>query len=232
MSHEKKAYPAAFREVIEEMARLYEDTETQFLSFNRIIPYNRNPGEVYSPRLYTILQSSSAQIISLMASLASCLCGDGFKSPTHMRQKDFPFYYWLLNKEGMLSVQKLAPKEKVTMIITPFKVEEGDTPKWWQAYNKTKHGLPGGAYRCTLENVLNAIGALSILHDISQFILRTSARDSILRKDNWRDKSDDFIKDYAFAIDPNSLEGQIMAERPFFKVRSRIFFNLTEFINQ
>jgi hypothetical protein len=85
----------------------------------------------------------------------------------HMRQKEFPFYYWLLNKEGMLSVQKLAPKEKVTMILTLSKVEEGDTPKWWQAYYKTKPGLPGGAYRCALENVLNGIGALRFLHDIS-----------------------------------------------------------------
>jgi hypothetical protein len=212
VSEGKEGFPAAFREVIAEMARLYEDTERQFLSFNRIIPYSHNPGEVYSPRLYTILQSCSAQIISMMDSLTSFLFEDTFHSRSRRRQKTFGFYYERLNKEGMLSVQKLAPKEKVTMIITPFKVSEGVTPRWWQAYNDTKHDLPHGAYIGTLENVLNALGALTILHDICQWIFRTSARNSILRKENWKDKSNDFVKDYEYIIDPNSLEGQIMAE--------------------
>jgi hypothetical protein len=153
-------------------------------------------------------------------------------SPTvSMNDRKIEFYYNLLNKYKMLSVQKLAPKEMATTIISPFLLEQQNTPKWWQAYNDTKHDLPEGAYNGTIGNVMNALGALTILHDISQWILtaRNPIRDSILQGSNWKDKSTDFINDYQSLKEPNSF-GEIMAERPFFKNKSRIFFNLTEFV--
>jgi hypothetical protein len=227
-----KGYRPTFGEVIEGMGKLYQDTERQFLSFNRIVPYNHNPSEVYSPRLYSIMQSSSAQIISMMASLKSFLCDDTFNSPSNTYQKDFPFYYKRLNKEEMLSVQKLAPKEDITKIITPFKFD-GVIPEWWQAYNKTKHGLPSGAYECNLGNVLNSIGALTILHDISQWILLTSAHTTILDKDNWKDN--DYAKEYEYKMDSiidDDFRGHTMAERPIFRARSHIFYYLTDFTSK
>lgn len=149
-------------------------------------------------------------------------------SEGHNKQKKFPEYYKLLNKNGMLTAQKLALKEQVENDICPFMSD--DVPEWWQRYNDTKHDLPEGAYAASIGNVIYALGALAILHDIGELTLRRNSSDNILDKNNWIDTSIDFRSDYENLKHTNSTSGVLhTAERGFYNHKSRIFYYLNEF---
>jgi len=48
--------------------------------------------------------------------------------------------------------------------LSPFRDwQPGQTPAWWQAYNKVKHDPALQMPRATLENVLNAVAGLGLL---------------------------------------------------------------------
>jgi hypothetical protein len=83
----------SFESDVSAMRILHKDTERQFISFNEIVPYSRNPLDVYSPRLYSILQGASAQTISMMHILYNRF------NRKYNRQQDFPFYYESLEEK-------------------------------------------------------------------------------------------------------------------------------------
>jgi len=198
---------------MQEMQALHQDLEDRFLSFNKVVAFNHNPDEVYSPRLYSVLQGASSQVISMMQLLTSEL-----KLYKSQKQEKFHFYYKLLNSEGMLSKQIICPKKDTRRIMAPFQIYENETPKWWKKYNDSKHDLPKGAYQGTIGNVLGAMGALAILHDIAEQAEKMNEPNMLLDGSKWVVYSDDIIS--------NNARLKLKAESDF---KSKIFFFLRHF---
>lgn len=219
-------------EIISEMRKLHIDVEDQFLSFNRIVPYNHNPGEVYSPRLYSILQNACAQVISMMNAITKRI---GSKTPMNVsigkkeKQRKFDECYNFLNQKLMLAVQSVAPREKIEMTIRPFKFKQ-NVPIWWQQYNNTKHQLPEGAYVGTIRNVMNALAAVTILHHIAEHMINLRDASRILASKNWRDNSKEVREDYQRLKHTIVVSGALhTAQGGFLSYKSRVFLYLYEF---
>jgi hypothetical protein len=109
---------------------------------------------------------------------------------------NFDQCYKILNQKGMLQIQKVITKEG-DIILKPF---IDSNPPWWQAYNShTKHRLPEGLEKATLENLLNIHACLFILHSIAtlrHYVWGGMKEDRgvFLDKDNWIDLEDDLSK--------------------------------------
>ena len=161
-----------------EMQKLYTDTEKQLLEFIDIIPID-NTLDVYSPRLYSLLQFSCAQVDSLFKTICQYL------NITVAKQK-FPEFYKSLNVKGMLEKQEVFVFIR-NELIHPF--SKTDNHLWWTAYNDTKHQLPDGIRQGTLRNVLHAMTASYVLNNIV-YLTATYAKDAdhILDAMNWKNK--------------------------------------------
>lgn len=149
----------SFTERLASMRGLYLETERQFVEFGQVIPYERNPEGIYSPRLVNILQSTGPQVDGMFKILEAEL---GLPPASDK----FPSHYDTLNAKGLLEIQKVTPQR----VKRPFKPFEARSPDWWQAYNDTKHDLPNGVYRGTLEKVIRALGGVVVLHHIGQLL--------------------------------------------------------------
>ena len=146
------------------------------------------------------------------------------------RQKEFPFYYDSLNEKSVLSLQKVSPNEKFNLVLQPFQLVEKNTPKWWKEYNDTKHDLPHGAYNGTLGNVLDALAALAILHDLADLFMCNANPDKVFDGTNWHDISSEFMTEYKRLKHTNLSNGTLhTANRGFSSYKSSLFFYLTEF---
>lgn len=207
------------------MRNLHADVEKQFVSFNDIVPYRHNLRNIYSPKLYSILQAASAQIIGMMHILYNQY------NPREKRQNEFPFYFKALNKNQLLTIQKISPKEQYDSILQPFQITGHEkTPRWWQEYNDTKHDLPTGAYRAKMKNVLHALGALAILHDFGDLLMRHADPKKLFDNTRWQDISIEFMTDYKRLENTNLSDGILhSANRGFARYKSDLFFYLTEY---
>jgi len=207
------------------MIELHKDLEKDFLTFNEIVPYDHNSASVYSPRLYSIFQTSCVQVISMMEHIVNEL--KGLKTKT--KQERFEEYYRFLNKNGMLVLQIVSPKMKFNKIINPFQLKNRPVPDWWHDYNASKHKLPSGAL-VRMGNVLNALGGLAILHDIAELTWKSNNPNLLLEGKKWRNYSDEFINDYKRVKNSKNMTGTInTAERYFSLYKSQLFFYLCEF---
>jgi len=138
-----------------EMQKQFRNSESQFLEFAEIVPYTNNPLNIYSPKMVSLLLYLGPQILGMFEILKKqndITCGDTFGS-----------YYDALNKKGMLSCQGFILNDSA-LVGNPFNDRD---PKWWQTYNHhVKHMMPSGIFEATYQNVIEAIGALFILHHI------------------------------------------------------------------
>ncbi len=159
-----------------EMQRQYHNSEYEFLQFNEIIPFNRNPLDIYSPKLVNLSLYLGPQILGMFEIIkqqTGVTCSD-----------EFPSYYKALNVNSLLSSQGVILSGS-KVVYRPF---PNNNPKWWQAYNKIKHKMPVGIFQATFENIINMIGGLFILHhiaDVCQRDLPTYHRANVLDSDNW-----------------------------------------------
>lgn len=174
------------------LRRLYVESEREFIEFTNIIPVDRNPYEVYSPRLWPILLSVGSQVDGMLKLLIEEFNLD-------VKSNKFPAMREALNTEGMLTAQKITLKEK----LEPFNPFAEDNLDWWNAYNATKHDLPEGIYKATLGNTIQALGVLFILNHIGNILfMRMSPltnvskdpTDMILMKESWQDFEEEFRK--------------------------------------
>lgn len=78
----------------------------------------------------------------------------------------FPDYFSILNSKQLLSSQSIILNEN-DQKRSPF---NNTTFSWWDAYNDVKHSMPDGIFKATLENVIDSLGALFILHHIADFV--------------------------------------------------------------
>lgn len=143
------------------MTKMYLESERQFLEFNNIVPYIGNGDSVYSPRLVTMLQGIGSQIDGMLKIISDIVS-------IQPERQTFPSYIEALNRSEMLSKQHILLRDNTSELIFPFcMIPDGDNLAWWKAYNDTKHGLPEGAYSGKYGNVINALAALAILHEIA-----------------------------------------------------------------
>lgn len=161
---------------LDSMRGLYLDTERQLQEFIHIIPIDNNP-EVYSPRLYSILQFSCAQIDSLFKIICQYL-----NISVKKEERNFPGFHRILNAKGMLEIQEVFLFHRKQMIHPFNKTEEH---LWWTAYNDTKHQLPEGIRQGTLGNVIDAIAATYVLNNIANLTRYVEYADDLFDSKKW-----------------------------------------------
>ncbi len=102
------------------MQRLHNELELQFLEVNKIIPYDNNDSNVYSPRYVFILQDASRQVDGLFRLIYKRLddLAIAHGAPlSPLPRTDFCGYYDFLNSQDMLANQKLAPRDDALRTI-------------------------------------------------------------------------------------------------------------------
>lgn len=218
------------------MQRLHKELEQTYLDVNKIIPYSDNDYEVYSPRFVFILQDASRQVdgmFKLISNRLQSLSPSSLPSDSKKKSRfDFIDYYNFLNSHGMLVAQKLAPKDDALNTITPFRLKQENVPKWWQAYNDTKHDLPEGETFGKLGHVLYAVGAIAILHDIAEVLLnRTLTATIVLDGSKWLDYETAFKQEYVRTKNKSYRDSTVdyVGERSYLPHKSSIFYYLTQF---
>jgi len=170
-----------FREIVDEMKNAYFGTEHQFIEVSRVISVDNDP-KTFSPRLYGILGDACNQVENLLR----LLC-DKLEIPYNDNERNFPSYHNKLNETRILE------RQFVDLLIGthgyyPFRIEHGDvSPKWWTAYNKTKHHLPEGYKKGNLGNTLNALAGAYSLHCI--FAYAHDYDRNILKNEWWHEFS-------------------------------------------
>ena len=151
----------------------YEYLESSFIDVTKMIPLE-NTTETFSPRLYEILHSVCSQIEGVL----KLICGE-----VDVAYTNFPETYAKLNQDGAVNRQavvlKFRPKWKS---IRPFQCDFGchcretdehpcdterEKPKWWDAYNESKHELPEGYRVGNIENTYLALASLYVLQHMA-----------------------------------------------------------------
>ena len=170
----------------------YRYLESSFIDITRIIPLENKP-ETFSPRLYEILQSICSQIDGIVK-----LMHEKYISAS---KKSTAVLYNALNQEGVIRYQVLVHKSRSAWKpIKPFlcnfectlRGEDDDPhkygphermPKWWKAYNDSKHDLPEGYEAGSIENTYLALAGLYLLHAMMQQYPRN--KEDFLKRDFW-----------------------------------------------
>ena len=170
-----------FHEIRDEMKNAYFGTEHQFIEVSRVISVDNNP-DTFSPRLYSILGDACSQVENLLR----LLC-EKVEIPIEREERNFPSYYRKLNETGILQ------RQFVDLLIGqtatyPFRILPGDTtPKWWTAYNKTKHDLPQGYKKGNLGNTITALAGAYSLHCMFAYTMDYGR--NILKNEWWHELS-------------------------------------------
>ena len=174
----------------------YHYLESSFVDITGIIPLENDP-DTFSPRLYEILQSACSQV-------------DGIIQLMHeeyipVRKKCTAARYEALNQGGVISCQMLVYKSRPDWkYIRPFSCDfecasrnerddpHGDgphdkMPKWWDAYNDSKHELPEGYKAGSIRNAYLALAGLYVLQVMMQ--QRPHAKNDFLKLDAWKPRN-------------------------------------------
>ena len=178
----------------------YNYLESSFIDVTKMIPLENTP-ETFSPRLYEILHSVCSQIEGVL----KLIC-----SEVGVKYTNFPKTYAKLNHDGVINKQavvlKFRPKWKA---IRPFQCDFGchcretdehlcDTkkknPKWWGAYNESKHEQPEGYRVGTIENTYLALASLYVLQHMARS--RKINPDGFLKQGFWS-----MANAYVFGVD-------------------------------
>jgi hypothetical protein len=228
-----------YEDRLSKMQRLHKELEDAFLEVNKIIPYDQNNREVYSPRFVFILQDASRQVDGMLKLLyrrlepilpASATAKISAKI-AKKRRPDFLDYYSALNYKGMLKAQKLALREYSPRVITPFVLTTQNSPQWWQAYNDTKHELPDGETFGKLGFVIDSLAAVAALHDIAELILNDKQLQPALDGSKWQDNEEYFMREYVRTRNKSYQDATVswVGGREYMRHKSAIFYYLTQF---
>lgn len=196
-----------FIEDVKKLRDSYYEIERQFMEISRIIPIDNKP-ETYSPRLYDILQTSCGQVENLLRLICD-------KLELKYEKKNFPSYYKILNKTGILERQKV-DYFSGELTCFPFKLDsEYESPFWWIAYNETKHDLPKGYKKGNLRNTIFALAGVYALLCIASYVQHDEEK--ILDNSQWMEQD---------AISMNTLKPLTEAQWDTEDVRprSQIFY--------
>jgi hypothetical protein len=185
------------------------------LEFEKIVPYNVDTANTYSPKLRPILQTVCTDIEGVLKFLTNLL------KLTPIQEK-FEFMFKELNSKQMLTIQKVSHRQSL-ITFGPFTFNT-KVPPWWTAYNNTKHQLPDGAKFATIGNTLNALAALLILLHTSRILIEFDDIDWILDSNNWWDNEESFYNTYRrLQYSLVTTTDFMYANRNYFHSKQRIF---------
>ena len=165
---------------LQNLKRLFNDSEKQLHEFNETIPYEHNPNDVFSPKLVNLILQAGPQIENLTDLMLEKLEipseGNGLLS----RIKT-------LNKNGVLSKFQIHLKPQLIQ-FTPFDQKS----EWWNLYNSLKHDLSESQFKITYLSVMNSMGALASLHRIADVVKNCNPDyyEHILKEDYWQKSFD------------------------------------------
>lgn len=203
------------RNKLYQFCKLYEESEMEFLEFEKIVLYSIKTANTYSPKLRPILQTVCTDIEGVLKFLTETL-------KLKPKQRHFEFMFKELNSKNMLTIQKVSHRERLCT-FAPFTFNT-KVASWWTAYNNTKHNLPDGANHATIENTINALAALLILLHTSRILIEFDDFDWILDSNNWRDNEKSFYNTYRrlqYSLVTNT--DFMYANRNYFYSKQRIF---------
>src|SRR2546422_7159158 len=125
-----------------QMRNLLRRTEKHVMEFIEYVPVADRHLKVQSPVIFNIIMETGPQLEPMMAKLIE-------KIAPQTVTADFDKCFKILNKKGMLAIQKVMTREG-GLALKPF---TNSNPIWWQAYNShAKHKLPLGIEKATFEN--------------------------------------------------------------------------------
>ncbi|MCH7561866.1 MAG: hypothetical protein IIC67_10975 [Thaumarchaeota archaeon] len=199
-----------FHEILDEMKSAYFGTEHQFIEVSRVISVDNNP-DTFSPQLYSILGDACNQVENLLR----LLC-DKLEIPIESNERKFPGYYRKLNETGIVQ------RQFVDLLIgktaySPFQILGGDiTPKWWAAYNKTKHDLPQGYKKGNLGNTITALSGAYSLHCMFAYAMDYGR--NILKNEWWHELEGISINTQSeFPVSDDNPSGSYIPKSKIFK---------------
>ena len=202
------------------IGELHLEIERELEEFDTIIPFKHNTqvaNEIYSPRLYYLLQGTCSCVDSAM----KLLCENLDVLP---KKKNMLCYLAALNNHDMLTVQRVIHRKTMTE-FQPFMIPAGmQAPLWWTAYNDTKHDLlNGGVTKATFGNTLEATAALfSLLHLLSHTLVRPPAH--MLDGKKWRDFSAQIKRDYSRLEFLPPTTGLLQeSDKPYLESKQKVF---------
>ena len=185
----------------------YHYLESSFVDITKIIPLENVP-KTFSPRLYEILQSACSQVDGVIK-LMYGEYGSG------KEKRLAAIMYKALNEDDAISCQTLAYKSRPAWKdIRPFLCsfecafrdecddprkgwprDECDDPhecrplnkmpKWWNAYNATKHEMPDGYRAGSIENAYLALAGLYVLLAMMRHEPNPYSKSDFLRQSAW-----------------------------------------------
>lgn len=187
--------PPRFNDDMRGFLELYFTSERQFLQFDELVPYDRNPDSVYSPVLFPMLQFSGSQVDGLMKAITE-------QSGIVPKTRNFPERYHALNGKGLLPILKVGT-QRGSRALHPF---NSDSPAWWVTYNRTKHDLPRGMDSVTLGVTIESLAAVYLLLFLGMVFVgrltkgatiasRTDFPDFVLNPAHWTDFESDLKAD-------------------------------------
>lgn len=169
-----------FRVDLQNLKRLFSDSEKQLQEFNENIPYEHNPNNVFSPKLVNLILQVGPQIENLtdlmLEKLEITSEGNGLLS----RIKT-------LNTNNILSNFQIHLKPQLIQ-FTPFEQKS----EWWQLYNSLKHDLSKSQFEITYLSVMNSMAALASLHRLADVVkISDQYLEHVLKNECWQ-KTFDF----------------------------------------
>ena len=165
----------SFENDLQNLKRLFGDSEQELKKFNEIVPFEHNPHEIYSPKLVNLLLQIGPQIESLTDLIAS-------KKELRFERGGVPSRIERINHDGVLSGFNITSLQN-GLLFTPFPLKSS----WWTTYNETKHNLAQSQFDIKYQSVMDALAALAALHRLADAI-RGCPEDSleyILERQYW-----------------------------------------------
>ncbi|MCH7561138.1 MAG: hypothetical protein IIC67_07210 [Thaumarchaeota archaeon] len=165
-----------FENDLQNLKRLFLDSEQELKKFDEIVPYEHNPNNIYSPKLVNLLLQIGPQIEGVTDLIAS-------KKTLKVQSGGVPSRIEKINHKGVLS------RFEITSLLngalfTPFPQKAS----WWDTYNNTKHNLSQSQFDITYQSVMNALAALAALHRLADAIKGSAEEhlELILDKQYWQ----------------------------------------------
>lgn len=156
------------------MKRIWESLEQQLVMFDNVVPFERNPHDVYSPNLVNIMLGAGPQIEGMLRSITKEL-------EINTKKDGIPSMIQKLNASGMLSKLCISSLSH-GLLFTPFIGEF----TWWESYNRTKHDMPKAMFDIRYQQVMDSMAALFAFHKLADVMLRFPERYSeVLNSGNW-----------------------------------------------
>jgi len=182
----------------------YQNLERDFIDVTRYVALEEKNGGTYSERITQLLLLIGSTVDSIFFEMRTSSSLDAKQGVGELRQASAPKvaqYRDVYEPIYQLSTVRVLAHHGLTDYgpIKPFgPFSSNQSPSWWSAYNDVKHQFYQNWRKGTLDNLVNALGALftlNILHKEAQYYL---LRKNVIHafwgaEDGWYDLSPDNV---------------------------------------